>query len=209
MIRVQTKLPRSFYLAVSGGVDSMAALHFFSKNHDVAVLFFNHDTDTSREAYKLVSRVCSEQGITMYVGSLQNEMERGESLEEYWRNERYRFFDEFSGDPVITCHHLDDCVETWIWSALHGDPKLIPLRNGNVLRPLRLNPKFELMEYARKNKLEWHEDQSNNNLRHMRNYIRHELLPRAYHVNPGLKKVLFKKLEQDVFTSDIDLSTGK
>lgn len=197
MIRIQTKLPRSFYLAVSGGVDSIAALHFLHKNHDIGVLYFDHCTKTSEEAYHVVERTCNTLKLPMFIGSIQKSMETGQSLEEYWRTERYNFFSKFQDGAVVTCHHLDDCVETWVWSSLHGNPNIIPLRNKNVLRPFRLTPKSEFIDYATRNNLEWHEDYSNNDMRHIRNYIRKELLPKAYHVNPGLRKVIMKKVEED------------
>ena len=49
MIKVQGKLPRELYVAVSGGVDSMAALNFLKGNHAIkAVLFFDHGAETSK-----------------------------------------------------------------------------------------------------------------------------------------------------------------
>ena len=44
MIKVQSKLPKKLYLACSGGVDSMAALDFLRRKHDIKVLHFNHGT---------------------------------------------------------------------------------------------------------------------------------------------------------------------
>jgi len=38
MIKLQGKLPRQIWLACSGGVDSMAALDFLCRNHDVHVI---------------------------------------------------------------------------------------------------------------------------------------------------------------------------
>ena len=41
MIKLQGKLPRQLWLACSGGVDSMAALDFLGRNHQINVLHFN------------------------------------------------------------------------------------------------------------------------------------------------------------------------
>jgi asparagine synthetase B (glutamine-hydrolysing) len=38
MIKIQGKLPRSVYVACSGGADSMAIVDFLSRNHDVEVI---------------------------------------------------------------------------------------------------------------------------------------------------------------------------
>ena len=38
------------------------------------------------------------------------------------------------------------------------------------------------------------EDPSNTDIKYMRNYIRHVMMPNALRVNPGLHKVLKKKI---------------
>ena len=47
---------------------------------------------------------------------------KGESQEEYWRNERYAFFEKFKSSPIVTCHHLGDAVETWVMSLSPSAP---------------------------------------------------------------------------------------
>lgn len=42
MFKLLCPIPRSVYVAVSGGVDSMAALNFLARSHDVAAVFFDH-----------------------------------------------------------------------------------------------------------------------------------------------------------------------
>jgi len=114
-------------------------------------------------------------------------------MEEYWRRERYTFLEELG--PVITCHHLDDCVETYIWSSLHGTPKVIPLTRNNVIRPFLTTRKQDLIYWCESHNVPWIEDESNKNSRYTRNYIRNELIPHALHVNPGLPKLVKKIVE--------------
>lgn len=200
MIHIQGKLPRKLYIAVSGGVDSMAILNFLGKSHDIEVLFFDHGTQTSQEASWVVKNICSRNDHKLHYGSISRDKLPTESLEEYWRNERYKFLTKFSCSdrPVITCHHLDDCVEQWIFSSLHGNPNIIPYRrDDNIIRPFRLTTKIELLNWAKRHNVEWHEDYSNEDIKYMRNYIRHELLPKLLVVNPGLAKVIRKKVEAD------------
>lgn len=211
MIKVQGKLQREIVLACSGGVDSMAALDFLSRNHSVTVAFFDHGTETSKEAKDFIENFIFEKNHTfrdtplnislkLEIGSIQREKKNRESEEEYWRNERYRWFNSFD-KPVITCHHLDDCSETWIWSSLNGNGKTIPYRNRNVIRPFRLNRKSVFVNWCRRNNVPWVEDTSNSDTKHIRNYIRQELMPKALVVNPGLHKVVYKKIMSD---SEID-----
>lgn len=197
MIKMQGKLKRHVNLACSGGVDSMAVLDFLSRKHVVNLIFFDHQTPASLEAKDFLSEYANENHIRMYTGTIQRRKEKTESKEEYWRNQRYDFFKSFM-DDVITCHHLDDCVETWIWSSMHGEGKIIPYRNGNVIRPFRLTKKQMFVNWCIDNNVPWVEDESNSSDDYMRNYIRHNLIDKCFHVNPGLQKVISKKIEKEV-----------
>jgi len=203
MIVIQGKLPRRVNVAVSGGVDSMAVEDFLATNHDVNIMFFDHGTETSMDARAfLVDELHNirykEEGrnITFETESIQNTKQKSESWEEYWRNERYAWFHSYD-EPVITCHHLDDCVETWVWSSLNGEGKIIPYSNRNVIRPFRLNKKHEFINWCKRKDVKWIEDSSNDDTRYMRNYIRHELMPKLLVVNPGLSTVIRKKVENN------------
>lgn len=207
MIKIQGDIDRHVVLACSGGIDSMAVLDFLSRNHSVTVAFFDHGTETSAEAKDFITDFINQKNsvfheepkgntLRLEVGHIKREKEKRESTEEYWRNERYDWFQTFD-TPVITCHHLDDCTETWIWSSLNGRGKIIPYRNVNVIRPFRLNRKSVFVNWCRRNGVPWVEDTSNADTKHMRNYIRHELMPKALNVNPGLHKVISKKVMGD------------
>lgn len=199
MFLIQNKLPREVYVACSGGVDSMAVVDFLSSNHKVNILFFDHGTESSRKAKNFLGDYISpysEKGKSFKVETVKRLKSTSESWEEYWRNERYEWFHSFSV-PIITCHHLDDCVETWIWSSFHGQGKIIPYKNQNVIRPFRLNKKTEFVNWCRNKKVPWIEDSSNQDVKYMRNYIRHEIVPKALVVNPGLATVIRKKVVND------------
>jgi tRNA(Ile)-lysidine synthase len=190
-------LPYRVGVAVSGGADSMAALDFVKNSRrDVFAVFYDHGTDTSKEAWYSVLSYCSSRDIPIKKAQIEGECPSGRSLEDWWREQRYKFFHSFE-DPIITAHHLDDCVETWIFSSLHGNGKIIPYANRNVVRPFRLTRKTEFQNWCRKRSIEWHEDYSNDDVRFMRNYIRKEIVPKALVVNPGLHKVIAKKIRNE------------
>jgi tRNA(Ile)-lysidine synthase len=200
MITIQGKLEREVYVACSGGVDSMAVVDFLSRSHKVNLLFFDHSTETSKDAREFLQdtylnkspRFCN----SLSIGNIQRLKTKSESWEEYWRTQRYEWFHSFDA-PVITCHHLDDCVETWIWSSLHGEGKIIPYSNQNVIRPFRANTKTEFTNWARNKNVPWIEDSSNEDTKYMRNFIRHEMMPKVLVVNPGISKVIRKKVLSD------------
>lgn len=200
MIQIQGKLEREVYIACSGGVDSMAVVDFLAKNHKVNLMFFNHGTEDSKEALDFLSErfyaPTTYGSMEFKVGHISRAKERSESWEEYWRNQRYEWFHSYD-HPIITCHHLDDCVETWIFTSLNGEGRIIPYSNQNVIRPFRLNTKSEFTNWCRRKNVPWIEDSSNNDTKYMRNFIRHEIVPKALVVNPGLHKVIRKKVLED------------
>jgi tRNA(Ile)-lysidine synthase len=205
MIKVLGSIPKKIAIAVSGGPDSMAAIDFLS-NHtrrDITALHFNHGTAHAKDAEEFVREFCLERGVPLVVGRVQRPIEARESREAYWRSERYGWFEEWhhgeyiSPIPIITCHHLDDAVETWIFTSLHGNSMLIPYKRDNFIRPFLSTRKDTLVDWCDKKNVPYIVDPSNDDTSYMRNYIRHTLLPNALNVNPGLHKVVKKKvLEQ-------------
>lgn len=196
MIKLLFPMPKQVTVAFSGGVDSVAVVDFLSRKHDVTCAFFNHGTENSERASHFVARFCTDRNIPLLYGVCRSEKLKEESHEEYWRRERYDFLKDLG--PVITAHHLDDCVETYIWSALHGKPKVPQLVRGNIIRPFLTTHKNEFIEWCKRKDLGWCEDLSNEDDRYTRNYIRKHLVPHALKVNPGLHKTVKKIVEKNL-----------
>ncbi len=173
----------------------MALLKFLSANHDVTAAFFHHGTETSEKALKFLSAYADENRIKFTWEGIREIQQKGLSPEEHWRQERYKFLESLDG-TVVTAHHLDDVMETWVWSSLHGTPKLIPYQRNNVVRPFLAVRKQELIEFCQKQAVYWIEDETNADTRYARNLIRKELMPVALKVNPGLDTMLRKKILQ-------------
>jgi len=197
LIKLQGKLPRKISVAVSGGVDSMVALDFLKRNHVVTVLHYNHNTGHSDEADSFVSRYCTDNGITFFKDKCKTTAPLGRSRECWWREQRYNFFNKHNDYPLVTAHTLDDCVETWIFSCLNGTGKIVPYRRNHVVRPFRKTRKRDLELWANLNNVPYITDPSNSDIGFNRNYIRHELMPHALKVNPGLFKMISKRVADD------------
>ena len=198
MLNLLFPLPKELIVAFSGGVDSTAIVDFLSNKHKVTCAFFHHGTENSDHAYEFVAKFCTERELPLLVGFIKNNKPKELSTEEHWRNERYDFLNSF-GDglgPIVTGHHLDDCVETYIWSALHGKPKVIPTTRNNVIRPFLTTPKNEFIDWCERKDIGWCNDNSNNDERYTRNYVRKHLVPHALHVNPGLRTTVKKIVER-------------
>ena len=194
MIKLLGNVPYEVTIACSGGVDSMVALDFLRKKRKVSVAFFDHGTETSKNAFNFLQDYCNTNGIEFLSAGVAYSKPNNESYEEYWRNARYHFFDSMNNTLIVTAHHLDDCVETWIWSSLHGNPKLPLYKKKNVIRPFLLNKKEEFIRWAEKNNIPYIHDTSNDDTKYTRNMIRKEMMPYVLRVNPGIDKVVKKKL---------------
>jgi tRNA(Ile)-lysidine synthase len=183
-----------FGVACSGGLDSMTAAHFCVKGgRRPYILFFHHGIPEDEPGYEIVAKYAYDNKLTLLYDEIDTPTKKGLSQEEHWRIERYKFLNSFDF-PIFTGHHLDDVMETWIFSSLHGMPKLIPFNTNNIYRPFMLNTKEELKEWALNNNVEWHEDELNLDTRFARCRIRHNILPEALKINPGLGTMLRKKL---------------
>lgn len=183
----------------------MAVADFVARSRNVQAAFFHHGTAASDQAYYFLRDYCKRRDWPLIVGEISNTKDRDQSTEEFWREERYRFLDSL-GASVLTAHHLDDCVETYLWSMLHGTAKVIPYRRNQVIRPFLLTAKQQLAAWAVKNNVPWVNDASNNDLRYTRNYVRHELMPHALKINPGLHRVVARKvIEMNNYISEYDV----
>ena len=195
MIKLIGKIPREkFYLCCSGGVDSMAMFKLLLKypKNDFEVIYFNHGTIHGLEAQKFLEDFCQKNNKVLNVGHIERPKLKEESLEEYWRKCRYDYISNFKGKKIL-CHHLDDVVETWIFTSLRGQSKLIPY-NGlhDCIRPMLLNTKDELIAFLKD--FPYISDESNFEEDHARNIIRNSMMKDVLRVNPGIKTTIKKKL---------------
>ena len=198
MLKLLFPLPKDIVVALSGGVDSVAITDFLSHKHKVTCAFFHHGTENSERAFEFIAEFCTERSLPLMIGMIKNAKPKELSTEEYWRNERYAFLDSLGGSlgPIITGHHLDDCVETYLWSSMHGRPKVIPLKRNNVVRPFLTTTKDKFTLWCERKHIDWCHDNSNDDTKYMRNYVRTHLMPHALHVNPGLHTVVKKIVEK-------------
>lgn len=195
MIRIIGKIPRKVTIACSGGVDSMVFAHFLLQGkRNVELAYFDHDTLHSKKAQDFVENYAEKNKLNLTIGKIKG-FKRKRSLEEFWRDERYNFFNRLKSDYIITCHHLDDCIETWLMSSFHGMGKLIPFQRGdNIFRPFLMTEKKSIKRYAKNKNIEWIEDPSNQHTNFMRNHVRLNIIPQVLKVNPGIRTTIRKKL---------------
>lgn len=177
--------PGTYIVTVSGGVDSMALLDILAKklNMKLIVAHFDHGIRTdSAEDRMLVESVCKELDLGFEYGEGHLGSDASEDIA---RRARYKFFykikNEYKADAIITAHHKDDLVETAIINLLRGTGRkgLSSLDSSkDLLRPLLSYNKNQILDYAKKNKLKWREDSTNQDTKYLRNYIRQNIIPK-------------------------------
>jgi tRNA(Ile)-lysidine synthase len=194
--RLSCNIPTKCFLAFSGGADSLGALGFLMRGkRNVELLHFNHGT-TSAEKFQAHTQCIAERlGLTLHVGKLLVEKPTEKSAEEWWRESRYAFFEKFEDRPIITAHHLDDCIETYVFNSLHGKAGNIGVTRGNVIRPFLSFQKMRLHSFMPED-IQHIEDPSNQDTRFARNRIRHCVVPELLKINPGFHKVVLRSLTQ-------------
>ncbi len=188
-----------FFLAVSGGIDSMVLVHLFQHfNFEFGLLHCNFKLrgEESDDDMKFIHDYCEQNTLNLRIGFFETESiakHMKKSIQETARILRYNWFyeqmEEMNASFVLTAHHLDDSLETFIINLSRGtgiDGLVgIPEINDKILRPLLPFSRTEIEEYAIKNNLKWREDSSNSSDKYLRNKIRHHIVPGLKELNPN------------------------
>lgn len=187
---------RRVVLAVSGGRDSMALMHAAAagaRDSIACVASFDHATGAqSARAVALVIRLAGELGLEV----MTSRAPRAGSSEAEWRAQRWSFLRRVARDrdaQVATAHTRDDQLETVLMRTMRGSGArglaALEARTGDaqgILRPLLAQTRADLAAYAERSLLEWVDDPSNARLDHLRNRVRHDLLPALLRAKPSL-----------------------
>jgi len=212
--------PDSRYLiAVSGGRDSVALLHWLvSLGYErLVVCHLNHrlrgrssDAD-ARFVEKLAENFDADFELgTTNVRALAKKQKM--SIETAAREARYAFFAETARRrncrTIFVAHHADDLVETFLINLFRGagGAGLSAMReistrriNGvdlTIVRPLLWVWRREIEDYIRKHRLRFREDATNKNLTPLRNRIRHRIIP-------YLEKMLGRNIRQNIWRTAV------
>jgi tRNA(Ile)-lysidine synthase len=178
-------------VAVSGGMDSMALLHWFIHNRarlniTLTAINFDHGLrKNSREDSLFVMNYCQKNNIPClyYKLDLSN---TDQNIENAARTARYNIFHELLKkdlDYIATAHHALDNAETVLLhlfrgSGLRGASGIRYKTPEGIIRPLLYTPKEDIEKYVRENNILYVTDETNLKTDYDRNYIRLEVLPK-------------------------------
>ena len=194
-------------VAVSGGVDSIVLLDLLCTTRDahrldLVVAHVDHGILAESGALaRQVERLARGgglpfEGVALALGPLASETRaraaRYRALREIARHHAARY--------ILTAHHLDDQRETVLMRFLcgSGPSGLAGMRRKtrDLARPLLSFSHRTLVAYARARGLKWSDDPSNIDPRHLRSWIRHEVMPRLEERLPSLGRNLDRTRRQ-------------
>jgi tRNA(Ile)-lysidine synthase len=189
---------KKLLLAVSGGLDSMVLLHLFQElKCDIAIAHCNFQLRgvESFGDQKFVQDYAEANDIPVFVTQFDTEAFAKDyklSTQVAARELRYNWFYELleteKFDYILTAHHADDNLETFLINLTRGTGLEgltgIPVQNDRVIRPLLFLSRQEIENYAKANDIQWREDSSNASDKYVRNKIRHHLIPVLKELNP-------------------------
>jgi tRNA(Ile)-lysidine synthase len=179
-------------VAVSGGADSTALLVALAELERPELVCAHVDHQLRGEESSgdagFVRRLAGELGVRCSVVAAPPEKgvirERG--VEAAARSARYRELESLrrrhEADWIVTGHTLDDQAETVLMRLLQRTgpetlQAILPLTAARVARPFLAIRRVEVHEWLRSRGVEPRHDRTNDELRFLRNTIRHRLLP--------------------------------
>ncbi len=185
-------------LATSGGIDSMVLAHLLHQlNYDIALCHCNFQL-RGLESFgdqNFVQEYATANQIPLFLTQFDTEAFANDyklSTQIAARELRYNWFYELleteGYDYIVTAHHADDNIETFLINLSRGTGLEglvgIPAKNDKIIRPLLVFSREEIQEYAKQNNIQWREDSSNASDKYLRNKIRHHLIPLLKELNP-------------------------
>jgi tRNA(Ile)-lysidine synthase len=194
---------RKALVAVSGGPDSVALLDLLVGSepvHRLELIVAHLDHGIHPDSTEIAQRVrglASRYDLPCEVGRLELGPAAGETEA---RARRYAWLEaarlRLGGDMIVTAHHADDQVETVLMRVLAGSGPaglagMAPF-TGSVVRPLLRFRRKELAEYLMKQGLSAWADPANADGRHLRSWIRAEVLPQLRNRLPEVERHLLR-----------------
>ncbi len=182
-------------VAFSGGADSVALLHLFQQfsqrlGIEVMAVHVNHrlrGMEAERDA-RFAADFAAKLGVECVVTDIDvtsHAEAHGLSVEMAARELRYAALESVAGRygaaRIATAHHKDDLVETMFLRMFKGCGvsalASVPVRRGNIIRPLLDASKSEILAYVADEGLEYVTDSTNLESGTERNFVRNELIP--------------------------------
>ena len=208
--------------AVSGGADSVAllfAMYLIREKWGICLeaAHFNHGLrgEESDRDEAFVRQLCDRYDIPLHVAK-GNVVAGKKGLEAAARDARYAFFATLPG-KIATAHTADDNAETVLMhmvrgTGLKGLGAISPTR-GNLIRPMLLVTRQQVLEFLEEYHLEYVNDSSNETDRFLRNRLRRHVMPLLKQENPRLAEnlsamALRLRQDEEALSEPVDFTKG-
>ncbi len=205
-----------FLIAVSGGIDSVVLVHLFHSlgfSFSIAHCNFKLRSTASDLDENFVKTLGEQLKIKVFVKEFdtsQYATSNNLSIQLAARELRYNWFHSLLEieqlNYILTAHHADDNLETFLINLTRSsglDGLIgIPKKQGNLVRPLLPFSREEIENYAKERGINWREDESNAELKYLRNRIRHKIIPELKDIAPNILKS-FEKVSQNLSESKV------
>jgi len=201
---IKELLPKEqkFYFAVSMGIDSVAGyLYLRNKGYDLIPIHFNHklrpQNDIMEEKFIELCKATNSNPIVGYGKNLNTESE--------CRDARLNFYNENANGTIITAHHLNDWVESYLLNCFRGHPNKEPFNlisefpNYKIIHPFLLSRKIDLQEFLDRNNYKHYttEDETNSSVKgSRRNWIRKQIIPEMSRNKLSLEKFAKRRISK-------------
>lgn len=182
-------------MGYSGGCDSHVLLDILWQlrqseqlSQPVIVLHVNHGLNPLAPTWvSHCQQICLAYQLPVQIETVTCRPKPSESIEAFAREHRYRLIKQHlrRGDVFLSAHHQGDQAETVLLQLMRGAglvglramPEHKKLGNGHHLRPLLAVDTKQIVQYAKQKALKIIIDDSNQDQRFDRNYIRHQVVP--------------------------------
>lgn len=182
---------KTYWIAYSGGLDSHVLLHACHSLRSqfplkLRAIHIHHGLSANAEHWAShCARVCDDYEIDFTKHHIKVQPNVGDSLEALAREKRYRIFADSLGESeiLLTAHQQDDQAETVLMQLFRGAgikglsamPAMKTFASGFHGRPLLAFTRKELEAYALQHHLQWIHDESNDDNKFTRNYLRQHI----------------------------------
>ena len=196
-------------LAVSGGADSMVLMDLLYKSNylfSIAHCNFSLRGYESDGDEKFVIHYAKSRSIEYFSKRFKtNDFAKKNkiSIQMAARKLRYDWFrvlqQKHHFQYIATAHHLNDSVETLLMNLIRGTgiAGLHGIRTfDHIIRPLYNFEKKDILEYAKKNGIEYRSDSSNVENKYIRNKIRNNIVPLMKEINPNVIEAIGKTISR-------------
>jgi tRNA(Ile)-lysidine synthase len=183
------KKMKSMTVALSGGVDSVVLLHLLyqlqkRQNFTLKASHVHHGLSKNADKWvKFCEKLCTKLSVPLGVHRIKLPQKKSLGIEGEARQLRYEKLLQSQTDLVVLAHHEDDQAETFLLQLMRGAgvKGLSSMAHFDATRrlwrPLLNTSRMDIERYAKKHKLKWIEDESNQNIDFDRNFMRSKVLP--------------------------------